>query len=220
MHKLGEANRHLLNALPSIKRLKELDNAPSRASLAIDKACASAKEHKDEDALKILDEALKIDPASAGLLEAKSALEAVRKAQEIIEGIKSTEALALQRFKEATEIEDDETTRKMSKTASENLKRAAENQNRPLLEFAGRDFKAALAALVKAKKDAADLATELTKSSDYFLKLSEKADDKVGVKLPGFPKFGIGGDKKKADRYKLLVEGFKALASQCKEFQK
>ena len=65
-----------------------------------------------------------------------------------------------------------------------------------------------------------DLGLELAKASEHYFKMAEKADDKVGVKIPGLPKIGIGGDRKKSEKYKGLSESFKALASQTRDLQK
>lgn len=200
-------------------RLKELEKAPTRAMLAIDKAVALVKDHKEEDAQKVLDDASTVDANSVELKEAREALDSVRKAIDIYEGMKNVGALALQRYKEAQEIDEhDDTTKKIAGQLTATLKRQSEKN--PLDEFISKRFKEAIGELTVAKNAGVDFSTELGKSSDYFARLSGKADEKVGVKIPGLPKFGIGGDRKKSEKYKGLMEAFKQLVSQVKDLQK
>lgn len=200
-------------------RLKDLEKAPTRAAMAIDKAVALMKDHKDEDAQKILDDTAALDPNSAEIQEARQALDSIRKSIEMYEAMKSIGALALQRFKEAQEIDEhDDTTKKMSQQLTTTLKRQAEKD--PVADFTSRNFKSAIGDLTLAKNAAVDLGTELGKATDYYTRLSEKADEKMGLKIPGLPKFGIGGDHKKSEKYKGLVDAFKQLVSQVKDLQK
>ena len=201
-------------------RLEQLDKAPSRATLALDKACALAKEHKDDEALKVLDEALKLDPQNAGLKEARTALESARKAEELLEALKNIQTLALQRLKEAAAIDDDDSTKKMSKAIADALTGVNAKKGHPLSAFAAHDFKAPAGELAEARTAASECATELSKAAEFYAHLSEKSDDKVGVKIPGLPKIGIGGDRKKSEKYKSLVQALKLLLNQGKELQK
>ena len=198
------------------ERMKGLDKIPSRAMRAIARARELAGERKDETALDVLYKALQLDPASAALKETKDALNAARQAEDIYDQLQKLEASALDTVKTAAAAEDDETTKRFRAQLTKLQTASAEKTKKPLEIFASSDNAAAQGALATARGDVADLETELMKAAEHYSKTAEKLDEKAGIKVPFLPKIGMGGDRKKSEKYRGVAEAFKQLAGQTK----
>ena len=199
-------------------RIKALDKVPSRAAKAVAKACELAEQRKDDEAAAVLDEALKLDPAGILLKNAKIALEAARAAEDIIEQMQKIEADAMERFKTGAELdEDDAATKRHTQAISKMQLSALEKLKKPLAAFAKNDFDATVASLATARTEAAELESELQRAAEHYSKQAEKS---VGLKVPFIPKIGVGGDRKKSDKYRGLAEGLSQLVGQAKLLQK
>src|SRR5262249_13015907 len=96
----------------------------------------------------------------------------------------------------------------------------ADKVKKPLATFASSDSAAALAALAGARSDASALETELTNAAEHYLKVAEKVDEKAGIKVPFLPKMGVGGDRRKSEKYRGVAEGLKQLAVQARSLKK
>ncbi len=199
-------------------RIKALDKVPSRAAKAVAKACELAEQRKDDEAAAVLDEALKLDPAGTLLKNAKTALEAARAAEDVIEQMQKIEADAMERFKIGAELDEDDAATKRHTLAIAKMQLSAlEKSKKPLAAFAANDFAATAASLAAARSDATELEAELQKAAEHYTKQAEKS---VGLKVPFIPKIGVGGDRKKSDKYHSLADGLTQLVGQAKLLQK
>jgi hypothetical protein len=201
-------------------RIKALEKVPSRADRAVAKACELAVAGKEEDAAATLEAAWKLDANSVVLKEAKEALDAARASSDAYEQSQKLMTEGLEYLKRATAIEDDEGTKRFRATWTKLHTEGTEKAKKSMALFGAHDFTATKAALTAAQDAAGELNVELTKAYEHYAKLAEKAEDKTGIKVPFLPKIGVGGDRKKADKYHGIVTGLKQLAVQAKALQK
>ena len=218
--KLYEAARAKCAALDNEAkaRIDALEKAPTRSAKAVARACALASERKDDEAVAVLDEALKLEPGADALKTARAALDAARSAEDVVEQLQKVSSDAMERIKAGAELdEDDDASKTFIVALAKTQVKLLEKSKRPLGDFAAGDFNAASTHLASARALAGELQTELQKTAAHFTKQAEKF---AGVKVPFIPKMAVGGDRKKGEKYHSLAESLTQLVGQAKALLK
>ncbi|MEI6235336.1 MAG: protein kinase [Planctomycetota bacterium] len=199
-------------------KIKALEKAPTRADIAVSKATALADARQDDEALVVLDDALKIDPNATPLKTARAALESARNAEDVFEQLQKIAADAMDRLRMAGELDEEDEVNKTHVVNVAKLQLSLlDKSKKPLSAFAAGEFLAAGTFVATARSLAGDMQVELHKAATHFTKQAEKVD---GFKVFFAPKMAVGGDRKKAEKYRAQAEAMNSLASQAKAIQK
>ncbi|MCY3024557.1 MAG: hypothetical protein NTW87_36750, partial [Planctomycetota bacterium] len=173
---------------------------------------------KDNEALVEIAAALRSTPGSKDLKEIKASLESLQACTAIYGELQKVVEAALGRVRDLREIDsEDERARDLRDTIEKLRDRFTEAAGKPRPAFLAHNHQAVQTSLTTARSDAGALAKELSGAADVCERKAEKAAEKgSSVKGPFGFSVGLGGDKKKAEKYRNLTEGFRKLAEQAR----
>jgi hypothetical protein len=177
---------------------------------------ALVQAQKNTEALAEAVAALRASPGSQELKDLKVSLESMLACADLYAELQKTVEAALGRVRDVRDIDDDDRAREW-RDGLEKLRDLYPEQSRkarPL--FLAHDNQGVQASLVAARADALELATQLSTIADGCDRKADKAAEKSGVKGPFGISLGLGGDKKKAEKYRNLCESFRKLADQAR----
>ena len=207
-------------AAEAAARIKALGaaNPPPLAAVApsIAKIDGLVRAQRDAEAMSELVAALRANPGSRDLKDAKAALEGLQACSAIYTELDKIGDSAVNRTRDYRDIDDDDRGRDLKDTFEKLNTRNDERAKKVRPLFLDHNYQAVQSALVNARKDALELGDELSNASDLCDRKADKAGEKsTGAKAFGIS-FGVGGDKKKAQKYRDVGESFKKLADQAK----
>ena len=160
--------------------------------------------------------ALRANPASRDLKDAKAALEGLQACTAIYTELDKLGDSAISRTRDYRDIDDDDRGRDLKDTFEKLNTRNDDRAKKVRPLFLDHNYQGVQAALVNARKDALELGDELSSASDLCDRKADKAGEKsTGAKAFGIS-FGVGGDKKKAQKFRDVGESFRKLADQAK----
>jgi hypothetical protein len=178
------------------------------------------RDQKDAQALEELVTALRSNPASRELKDAKTGLETLQACSDLYTELDRVIDAGLGRARDARDIEDDERFRELRDSLDKLRAKFTEKSRKPRPLFLERNYPSIQTALSAARSDASELGRELASAADACDTRADKAGEKsTGVKGFGIS-IGVGGDKRKAQKYRDIAEGFRRLADQAKSQSK
>ncbi|HYG74278.1 MAG TPA: protein kinase [Planctomycetota bacterium] len=174
------------------------------------------REQKNSEAMTEVITALRQNPGQKELKELKAALESIQAYPEIYAELLKLCESAFLRVRDFRDIEDDDRSRDLKESFEKLRDRFTGKPNAARTAFLAHDYPGVESALALAKRDADDLADALQSAAETCERRAEKAGEKsTGVKGFGIS-IGVGGDKRKAQKYRDVGESFKRLAEQAK----
>ncbi|HEY3321361.1 MAG TPA: protein kinase [Planctomycetota bacterium] len=203
-------------AVDAAARIKALGANNSAASALVTKVDGLFRAGKDTDALSEVLAASRANPTSKELKELKTSLEAIAAVTDVYTELERVNDLAFARVRDFREVDDDDRADDLRKTFEDLKKRFTGKAAtaRPL--FLDHNYAGVQGALDTARRDAMKMADDLTNAYELCDKKADKAAEKsTGAKVLGIS-IGVGGDKKKAQKYRDVGEAFKKLADQAK----
>lgn len=207
-------------AVEAAARIKALGaaNPPPAAAIApiITKIDGLVRALRDAEAMSEAVAALRANPGSRDLKDAKTALEGLQACAAIYAELDKIGDSAVSRTRDYRDIDDDDRGRDLKDTFEKLNTRNEERAKKIRPLFLEHNYQAVQTALVTARRDALELGDELSSASDLCERKADKAGEKsTGAKAFGIT-FGVGGDKKKAQKYRDVGESFRKLAEQAK----
>jgi len=189
-------------------------DTPAAVSAKVD---ALVLAQKNTEALAEAVAATRSSPDSKELKELKTSLESVLACTDLYAELQKTVEAGLSRVRDVRDIDDDDRAREWRDGLEKlrDLFTAQARKPRPL--FLAHNYQGVQGCLVSARADALELASQLGTVADGCDRKADKAAEKgTGVKGPFGFSLGLGGDKKKAEKYRNLCESFRKLAEQAR----
>lgn len=202
-------------------RIQSLGTAPAAPMPAPTAVMAQiddlVRAQKDTEALVQAVASLRAAPGSQELKDLKAALEGLQACADLYAELQKIVSSGLSRVRDARDIDDDERARDWRDALEKLRDRFAEQAGKPRPLFLAHNYTGVQSSLASARSDARDLASQLAASADGCDRKAEKAAEKgTSIKGPFGFSVGVGGDKKKAERYRSLSEDFRKLADQAR----
>jgi hypothetical protein len=209
-------------ALDASARIKALGAATApvtgpAATATVSRIDGLVRAQRDAEAMAEVVAALRVTPASRELKDVKTALEGLQACAGIYAELARISESAIGRARDFRDVDDDDRGRDLKENFEKLNTKASEHAKniRPL--FLDHNYTGVQNALATARRDALDLGEELSDAYDLSDRRAEKAGEKTtGVKAPFGINVGVGGDKRKAQKYRDVADAFKKLAEQAK----
>jgi len=174
------------------------------------------REDRTSEAMTEIITALRGNPGQKELKDLKTAIEGIQVFPDIYGELIKVADAALLRVRDYRDIDEDDRGREMKDTFEKMRARFSEKPNAARAAFLSHDYPGVDSALALARRDATDLSDELQAAVDHCQRKADKAGEKsTGVKGFGFS-IGVGGDKRKAQKYRDAAENFRRLTEQAK----
>jgi tetratricopeptide (TPR) repeat protein len=198
-------------------RIQALAPAAPPVSTVIAKIDDLVRAQKDTEALAEAVAAVRGNPSSKDLKDAKTSIESLTACADVYAELQKAVEAGLSRIRDVRDIDDEDKVRDWRDGLEKLRDRFTDRVRKPRPLFLAHNYQSVQAALVAARADAQELADQLAAAADGCDHRAEKAAEKgTGVKGPFGFSLGIGGDRKKAEKYRTQAEAFKRLAEQAK----
>jgi len=189
----------------------------SSVSTLIGRLADLVREKRDNEALQELLNGLKANPGNRDLVETKDAFDSLHGTLGVYSELQKIVESGRLRVSETLDIGDEsrirETSEKLDAQQTRNIERSDEARSL----FIKKDYNAVRGLLRSARNEAGDLASELAGAASYLEQRADKAGEGSGIKLPfGGVRIGSQGDKRKAERFRNVGDGFRRLSEQAR----
>ena len=186
---------------------------------AIKKIDGLVRAQKDLDAMAALDAELELNPANADLRSCKAALSSLQSCASTYSELDKLIERSAEKINDAIDLDEKDDKLKDAKARFKTLRaQFSDNAGKPRPAFLDHKYPSLLTALQSSRDDAGELDGQLIAAADMLDKKAEKVEK--GGKGPFFLPFGGGGDKKKAEKFRILADSFRKIAEQSESLHK